>query len=628
MEFGETKPPSVSDTGGTPVTRWDFSGWTAAEISAYTARKARLDTANAARNAGGDNTDQAAAAGVSYVTIFRARNDWALAQESGDARLFLSGKSTGRPPLCDWPAEDVQTIRETYLRTNRGEDAGSMSMAVRICRHQGKLTPETTALLKRPASSKHYIPPSLRKELMISPAVRRHHRHPTNATLSGPYVPGTTRLCTDLSRRLYYGERLSFDDGSQNLIVCVPWPWGGTPEADRYGIRTCRGQWLLAHDDATSAIAAWVFTLRPRDSYRDPDALGLVYRCMRDVVKPDEAVCEGGVWQSKRAQAFHRAAGVRVIDAKGRPHLKLIENWFNRAWTFLSHYPDGQIGRFRAEMQRESDLLMRCRSGAVDGRRHFIMLPDLLREFDECIAFLDQDQVESDLYGKWVPAERRALDLAAHPRGRLEADLSAFAAPEVHVVTVQRGGMVLCKTTCPLGIPHPYEFMDERLAPLERVKVRVLYDPFEPVVCAAIVAERSFGDYKAGDLICMPFCINPPPAPVAEEGWQVLKDVCGLADGIAAKRAMGTAVRTEYRALRQGGRRQLTEIRGPDGARLRSDSGAGVADGATVDLQTIETRRDAASTGREDWRQDIGRRLQEADAAEEALRARGELAPV
>ena len=125
-------------------------------------------------------------------------------------------------------------------------------------------------------ASKHYIPSSLRRELQIAPAVRRHHRHPTNATLAGPYVPGTTRLCHDLSRRLYYGERVSFDDGSQNQIVCVPWPWGGTKEADRYGIRTCRGQWLLAHDDATSSILGWVFTLRPRDSYRDPDAMGLV----------------------------------------------------------------------------------------------------------------------------------------------------------------------------------------------------------------------------------------------------------------------------------------------------------------------------------------------------------------
>jgi hypothetical protein len=191
--------------------------------------------------------------------------------EGGMAAVLRGPARTGRPPVCEWPAEDVQKIREVYLQTNRGEELGSMSLAVRICKHQGKLSPETHAALSRPAATKHYIPSSLRKELEIAPAVRRHHRHPTNATLGGAYIAGTTRLTDDGTRRLQYGERISFDDGSQNQIVCVPWPWGGTPEADKFGIRTMRGQWLVAHCDGTSTIPAWVFTLRPRDSYRDQE---------------------------------------------------------------------------------------------------------------------------------------------------------------------------------------------------------------------------------------------------------------------------------------------------------------------------------------------------------------------
>jgi len=457
-----------------------------------------------------------------------------------------------------------------------------MSMAVRIAKHRGELTPETTEILSRKTASKHYIPKSLRRELQIAPSLRRHHRHPKNATLAGPYCPGTTRLSSDLSRRLYYGERTSLDDGSQNQIACVPWPWGGTRESDRYGIRTMRGQWLLAHDDATSSILAWTFTMRPRDSYRDPDAMGLVWRMMRDVVKPDQAVCEGGVWQSKRAKAFYRAANVEVIDAKGRPHMKLIENWFNRAWTFLSHYDKGQIGRYRGEMQRENELLMRCRSGAVDGRKHFPLLPELLREFDECIEFLDQDRIESDQYGKWVPAERRAVDLAAHPRGRLESDLSPFAAVEAHTVKVRRGGMVRCKTVSPLGIPHPYEFADEALMPLEGFKVRVLWDPYEQPVIAVILAERATVKHAPGDMICSTVCINPPPVPVASEDWQVISAAAdyGLAEAMARKKAIGRVVRTEYRALGDRGRKSMSEVRGPDGSMLRVEGGT--ADGATV----------------------------------------------
>jgi len=542
-----------------------FEGWNQREIDDWQARKARLDAANACRDAGGIAEHQAAAAGVSYPTVYRDREAWSRAQASGNPRDFLPGKTTGRRPVCDWPAEDVQTIRGIYLNTNRGEDLGSMSMAVRIAKHRKMLSPVTAAALDRPYASKHHIPKSLRRELQIAPSVIRHARHPRNAALSGPYVPGTTRLTLDLSRRLYYGERPSFDDGSQNQIVCVPWPWGGSKEADRFGIRTMRGQWLVAHDDATSAILAWTFTMRPRDSYRDADAMGLVYRMCRDVVKPNEVVCEGGVWQSKRALSFYRTAGIRVIDAKGRPRLKLIENWWNRAWTFLSHYPDGQIGRFRGEMQRENDILMKCRAGTVDGREHFVMLPDLLREFDDCIRFLDTDPIESDTYERWTPAERRAIDQADHPRGTLTMDLSAYAAPESHIVTVQRGGMVQCRTHCPLGMPYQYEFSGDALTPLEGSKVRVLYDPFEPIIKAAVIAEQEVKDCKPGDLICSLVCINPPPLPIASEGWQVAKDPYGLLAGMDAKRAIGQAVRMEYRALRDGNRKAMSELRGPDG---------------------------------------------------------------
>jgi hypothetical protein len=343
-----------------------------------------------------------------------------------------------------------------------------------------------------------------------------------------------------------------------------------------------------------------VFTLRPRDSYRDQDAMGLVYRMMRDVVRPDEVVCEGGVWQSKRAKAFYQAAGVSMRSAKGRPHLKLIENWWNRAWTFLSHYPDGQIGRFRGEMERENDVLVKCRKGQADGRKHFVLLPDLLREFDACVRFLDQDPVESTQFGTWVPAARRAVDMEQHARGTLPHDLLPFAAPEAHVVTVRCQGVVLCKTFCPLGIPHEYEFMDPALTALEGQPVRVLYDPFEPVVRAAIIAERSSKDFAAGQLVCMPVCVNPPPAPVAANGWIVERDGYGLAAAGKTKKAMRAGVITEYRGLLPGGAvTAMSETREPGGAVLRVESGAGIQDGVKVSM-TGDHAQAVAALRRED----------------------------
>lgn len=527
----------------------------------------------------------------------------------------------GRPPLSDWPEEDVQTIRELALRTNRGDGLVSLSHAVRRCVHEGKLTPESAEILAREMSSKHYIPKSLRRELEIAPAVVRHHRHPRNAKLAGAYVPGTTRLVADMSRRLYAGERWSGDDGSQNQIVWVPWPWGGTPEADKYGHRTMRGQWLVLHDDATGFILGWVFTLRPRDSYRAQDVLGLVFRVARDVCRPDEAVCEGGSWQSSRALAFYRAAGIMVLDAKGRPHQKLIEGWWNRAWTYLSAHPRGQIGRFRGEYERENDLLVKCRRGTEDARNHFPSLPELLREFEECVAFLNNDRIESPQYGKWIPAERWSDDLTAHPREPLSAELAPFAAPESKIVTIRRGGMVECRTVCPLGISTPYTFADEALMPFEGAKVRVLYDPFEPVVKAAVFLNRDFGRGRSGDLLCMATCLNPPPVPVASEGWEIARDPDAIPAAIAMKKALNDAVRTEYQALGSGGRKiRMTETRGPEGV-LRVETGA-AAEAAPTRGVPVAAR---APSRREATVEDVEKMIADADAAEARLRERGVL---
>ena len=452
----------------------------------------------------------------------------------------------------------------------------SLSHAVRRCVFEGKVSQETAAALRRPSASKHYIPSSLRKQIEIAPSVIRHHRSPKNAALNGVYIPGGTRLASGGERRLRAGERFSVDDGSQNQVVVVPWPYGGSKEADKFGHRTCRGQWLVVHDDATGRVVAWMFTLRPRDSYRDADAMSIVYRAARDVCRPSQMVIEGGVWQSKRAKSFYQASGIEPLNAKGRPHLKLIENWFGRAWTFLSVFENGQIGRYRGEYQRENELLTKARAGSIDARQYFPMLPDLLREFDSCVEFLDQDPVESREYGTWIPRERWAHDMSEHPRECLDDSLAPYAAPESHDVKVRRGGMVVCSTTCPLGIRMPYSFAHEDLAKLEGRKVRVLYDPFEPEIRAAIF------EHKTNKPICVATCLNPPPAPVADLDYEIMRDYAATAGAVHMKKAMGNAVRSEYRALGSGGRKKVSEQRGPEGvARVEIDSGA---DGQPADF--------------------------------------------
>lgn len=552
----------------------------------------------------------------------------------------------GAPTVCDLPAEDAQLISERYLRTNLAADKGSLSLAIRTLVYEDKhapapglrkLSPAAFAFLSRSMASKHYIPSSIRRQLGIAPQVFRYHRSPRNAALAGPYIPGGLRLASDGLRRLLGGERRSYDDGSQNQVIWYPWPYGGDKCSDRYGVRVGRGQWLATHDDGSGVITSWTFTQRMRDSYRVQDALGQVYRDARDMGRPDEVVMEGGAWQSNTALAFYKAAGIRVIDAKGRPHMKLIENWWNRAWSFLSKFEQGQIGRFRGEYQRENDILVKCRAGSEDPREHFPSLQQLMVEFDACVRFLNEDPPESKQYGKWIPLERFRADMTEHPRPPISPDLALFAAPENHTLTVRRGAMVLAQVVSPLGIPTVYEFAHQDLLPFEKAKVRVMFDPYEPILRAAIVAAHNHGSARKGDLLCTAVCLNPPPLPIAMEGWELQRDPGAVSEALSVTKAINAAVRTEYRALGHGGRRPaLSETRGPEGIqRLEISSDPGPHAEADPDTTRnlhpqpgADVQVDRPMPKRESWRERLGNREAELAELEAAMRARGEFAEV
>ena len=81
---------------------------------------------------------------------------------------------------------------------------------------------------------------------------------------------------------------------------------------------------------------------------------------------------EGGAWQAGIAERFLATAGIGLQSAKGRPHEKLIENYWNRLWSPLS-LQDGQIGRYRGEMERENAEFMRVRDGRVDPRPEAVL---------------------------------------------------------------------------------------------------------------------------------------------------------------------------------------------------------------------------------------------------------------
>jgi len=464
---------------------------------------------------------------------------------------FQIPKTRGRPPLCEPTAEDLQKLRAVYVKSNLRRDAGSKVFAARLLARSGELSEPVTEAILKPRAGKA-LPKTLRDAMHVPVDIVRRHRSPKDARLAGFYVPGSLRMVNDAEglRRLRPGERQSWDDATINFGVCVPWPWGGDKCSDRFGVRLGRFQLLAALDDATDFCPGYTYVIRPEQSYRAEDTVAAQFRLGRDTYAPDRYMLEGGVWQSKRAHAFYAAAGIGVEDATGRPHSKLIEQWFNKLWTPLSLLP-GNVGRYRAEMERENKIYLRCRQGRAD------------------LGYLNAEKVCSSKYGEWVPQERHTEALAESPRRKLDPGLGYLAAPVVESRMVRRN-MVQVSCPGPFGGSFPYHFADDELWQFEGARVRVYFDPYDFPLRATLALEKEFHGLKPGHVICAnALCLDDAPSVLsALDGLKVDCNAEATARAIAMRNRIHGAIRREYRALGFGGKRlaSASETRGEGNA--------------------------------------------------------------
>ena len=333
----------------------------------------------------------------------------------------------------------------------------------------------------------------------------------------GIYAPGWLRMREDGSRRLLPGERQVWDDASVNVGVVVPWPRGGDKCSDRFGVRVARFQLLLGLDCATDHVAGYAFVCRPSDAYGAGDVVRALHGVwQRAGFAPAEIVLEGGAWQAERTLQFLAKAGVRRVSAKGRPNQKLVEGFFNRLWTTMSWKlpPGGQVGRFRGEMRRETQLLMAAQAGRLDPRTVFPSYETFHKALAESIDYLEDEWIESRQYGKWRPLEAyRAVNAAENGR-TLPADLWVHALPEVAECTVRRGGMVHARATSPHGTVCDYDFAWEAGFEAEGRRVRVRFDPWN-IAAGGVVEDAATGKILAQDVPCL----SPVPCLGAARGF-------------------------------------------------------------------------------------------------------------
>ena len=128
-------------------------------------------------------------AGVSVAWWRRWRGRLEEAGLDGLADLPRSG----RPSSVRVSAEDAAALRAAYLRSNRGRDAGSMSMAARNLAFRGKLAPELCEAILKPRASKHQLPRDVIRALRAPVAESARYRDNKAGQNDGIFTTGWLR---------------------------------------------------------------------------------------------------------------------------------------------------------------------------------------------------------------------------------------------------------------------------------------------------------------------------------------------------------------------------------------------------------------------------------------------------
>ena len=517
------------------------------------------------------------ATGVSETTFRR----WAAKLDAGGMAALADKPKSGRPPIVTLTEDEKKLLRRIYLQSNRAERTGSMTMAARIAARDPAncLRSETRAAILADRCSKHHLPTEVRRAMReVSPTVVARYRDNREGQNNGIYIPGWLRRDEETGRLLLPGERQVWDDASVNVAVAVPWAGRGDKAGDRWGWRAARYQLLAGIDCATDFFCGFGYVMRTSDGYRACDVANVMHGVWQQQgFMPKKVVLEGGSWQAQPTVDFLKTAGVGIVDAKGRPNQKLVENYFNRLWTALSIFLPGygQIGRYRGEMRKENLNWMKVLSGSADPRQYFPTLKQFLTALNKAVEYLRWERVESKTYGVWCPQD---LYQGAAANGlKLVDGLERYALPVVARRQLRRGGMVFVTAETQMeGLRHEYAFATREGWRYDGAPVVVRFDPATAATRGAVIElAASWRDTRAGTIIdAAAPCVSAPPDFLTETG---IFDLRGI--GRHEQKANRAAVRTVVTAY---------DTRGPIATRL--DDGAetsfGLRGGVPVAAET------------------------------------------
>lgn len=573
--------------------------------------------------------------GVASANISRWRQRFL---RGGLAALEPQHDKCGRKPLVVMTEDEQTAVRRLKVQME------STTAALRTFAGTAACSQAVSDAILKPRRSKHTITGTLRAQAAVPQQVINFYKSPKNVRVNAFICPRSLTYTDALgtNQALQPGDLFERDDMSNNFIVWVPWPWGGDPCSDKYGVRIARGQCLEMIDVRSLFFPSFNFLIRLRDSYRADDIWQWLQQTYTHVGMPRIGErWERGTWASRKLrgdqegmiEAGHTGddarlgglagLGVRIITSQS-PTTKIIENRFNYLQRIESTIK-GQIGRRRGEFEATTKRWMACRAGDCDPREHFLSYEQASNQIEAAHQEHNWEKVEGLNY-TGVPAVLWQEGLEAAPLAKLPPEKGYLFAREKREVTVRKGH-ALVRYTHDDGTRGGLWFHHEDLWRHEDQKVAVYYDNYAPGEGATVVVltGRQAGTVLPGVALidgCAQFSL-------AGEGT-------GDLSGLARKKAFMDAVISETRTMGLGGRtsRSSTADNGAGGRTQLSHGGLArpgqlPASDLASPISTSGLPATAAPRRVELPSEDEeAAQLNRLDALEAELRASGHLSPV
>lgn len=497
-----------------------------------------------------ENLSKAAAArivGEDYTSLWRWRRDF---KAKGFDGLLPASKNSGRKAPFLPNAAELAAVREIYTQLDesraRGRGRGSSRVAAYrlAARSDDPRVREAFKIFVLRRKRKN-LPKSWTRLLQTTAAVIDRGRD-AGSTLAQYISTPRSRTWVDAAGRerpLRAGVLSQSDDGTLNFYAHIPWPFGGDPCSDKFGVKLGRWQLLPVVDVESEMAVVWHVIARNAGSYRGEDCAAVLGESFFLGGRPEAVQLERGSWESNIVQDALKLVHVPVSRAWHSKQKNVVERFFDRLWTPASLIP-GHCGRDRGRIEHVTQLAVACQDGRRDPANYFLSLEDAITRLNRAIEFTNTEPVESASgWGRWIPQERYARQLEAEPRPKVDDSLRIFFSREQRVWTVRRatlGGSV----AGPL-VKFPVYFQFPELWEFEQCQAKCYFDPYAAEVRGTFVLQHEWRGYKPGHVIArdVPALELPPQVVLAEDGWD---DGGRREKTLAVRRAISKAVRAEY----------------------------------------------------------------------------------